>query len=210
MKTEEPDKDEENEDNESTEDDDDEHDEEDDSEPMDFERAFGSSTDAPKLEHMDIYQNNGNFDDLHALEGESFYDLHSKIDLKNYSQPVLVSSTINLNPLAAVSEGEEVLADVLRSSACQLFNLNDGEMSDSQTVFEYLGHELTVRSANDLLYARILYVQCCSSPISSRRSIQRFYQGIEQACQQLDCSLLKSNPHPSLSLRAVWSHRWFF
>jgi phosphoribosylaminoimidazole (AIR) synthetase len=65
-------------------------------------------------------------------------------------------------------------------------------MSDSQTVFEYLGHELTVRCANDLLCARTLYVQCCSSPISSRRSIQRFYQGIEQACQQLDCTLLKT------------------
>jgi phosphoribosylaminoimidazole (AIR) synthetase len=65
-------------------------------------------------------------------------------------------------------------------------------MSDSQTVFEYLGHELTVRCANDLIYARTLYIQCCSSPISSRRSIQRFYQGIEQACQQLDCTLLKT------------------
>jgi phosphoribosylaminoimidazole (AIR) synthetase len=65
-------------------------------------------------------------------------------------------------------------------------------MSDSQTVFEYLGHELTVRCANDLICARTLYVQCYSSPISSRRSIQRFYQGIEQACQQLDCTLLKT------------------
>lgn len=202
VKTEEQDKDEENDDNEST--DDDEHDEEDDSEPMDFERAFGSSTDAPKLEHMDIYQNNGNFDDLHALEGESFYDLQSKIDLKNYVQPVLVSSTINLNPLAAVSEREVLHRGThwfLSFFPFQLFNLNDGEMSDSQTVFEYLGHELTVRCANDLIYARILYVQCCSSPISSRRSIQRFYQGIEQACQQLDCSLLKSkSTRTSLSL----------
>lgn len=65
-------------------------------------------------------------------------------------------------------------------------------MNDSQTVFEYLGHELTVRCANDLICARTLYVQCCSSPLSTRRSIQRFYQGIEQACQQLDCTLLKT------------------
>jgi len=65
-------------------------------------------------------------------------------------------------------------------------------MSDSQTVFEYLGHELTVRCANDLIYARTLYIQCCSLPISSRRSIQRFYQGIDQACQQFDCTLLKT------------------
>jgi len=157
-------------------DDDDEEndDDEDDGEPMDFERAFGSANDQPKLEHFDIYQNNGNLDDLHNLEGEAFFDLSTKIDLKTFQQPVLISSTINLNPLAA------------------LFNLNDGEMSDSQTVFEYLGHELTVRCANDLICARTLYVQCSSSPVSTRRSIQRFYQGIEQACQQLDCALLKT------------------
>jgi phosphoribosylaminoimidazole (AIR) synthetase len=67
-------------------------------------------------------------------------------------------------------------------------------MNNSQTVFEYLGHELIVRCANDLICARVLYVQCCSLPtLSYGRSIQRFYQGIEQACQQLDCSFLKSN-----------------
>lgn len=65
-------------------------------------------------------------------------------------------------------------------------------MNDSQTVFEYLGHELTVRCANDLICAHTLYVQCCSLPVPSRRSVQRFYQGIEQACQQLDCTLLKT------------------
>lgn len=84
-----------------------------------------------------------------------------------------------------------------------MFNLNDGEMSDSQTVFEYLGHELTVRCANDLIFARTLYVQCCSSPISSRRSVQRFYQGIEQACQQLDCSLLKSTDSTESLLKSM-------
>ncbi len=31
-------------------------------------------------------------------------------------------------------------------------------MYDSQSVFKYLGHELTVRSANDLICARALYV----------------------------------------------------
>jgi hypothetical protein len=77
-------------------------DDDDDGEPMDFERAFGSNADVPKLEHMDIYQNNGNFEDLHAIEGETFFDLQTKIDLKTYVQPVLLSSTINLNPLAAV------------------------------------------------------------------------------------------------------------
>ena len=76
-------------------------------------------------------------------------------------------------------------------------------MSDSQTVFEYLGHELTVRCANDLLCAKTLYVQCCSSPFSSRRSIQRFYQGIEQACQQLDCTLLKTNTISSSTFNAL-------
>ncbi|CAF1417401.1 unnamed protein product [Adineta steineri] len=171
--------DDENEENETT--DDDEDDDEDDNEPMDFERAFGTVSDTPKLEHMDIYQNNGNFDDLNIHEGESYFDLTNKIDLKTYTQPVLISSTINLNPLAA------------------LFNLNDGDMSDSQTVFEYLGHELTVRCANDLICARTLYIQCYSSPISSRRSIQRFYQGIEQACQQLDCTLLKTTTTTTLS-----------
>ncbi|CAF4041832.1 unnamed protein product [Rotaria sordida] len=176
IKSSEQEKDNENEQIETTDDDDDDDDDEDDdeNEPMDFERAFGSISDIPKLEHMDIHQNNGNFDDLNIHEGEFYFDLTTKIDLKNYLQPVLISSTINLNPLAA------------------LFNLNDGDMNDSQTVFEYLGHELTVRCANDLICARTLYVQCCSLPISSRRSIQRFYQGIEQACQQLDCTLLKT------------------
>ncbi|CAF4838848.1 unnamed protein product, partial [Rotaria sp. Silwood1] len=171
-KSSEQEKDNENEQIETT--DDDEDDDDDENEPMDFERAFGSISDVPKLEHMDIHQNNGNFDDLNMHEGEFYFDLTTKVDLKSYQQPVLVSSTINLNPLAA------------------LFNLNDGDMNDSQTVFEYLGHELTVRCANDLICARTLYVQCCSLPLSSRRSIQRFYQGIEQACQQLDCTLLKT------------------
>ena len=40
---------------------------------------------------------------LNGFEGDSFFDLSTKIDLKNFNQPVLVSSTINLNPLAAVS-----------------------------------------------------------------------------------------------------------
>ncbi|CAF1389651.1 unnamed protein product [Adineta ricciae] len=173
-KNSEQDKDNYNEENETSDDNDEDEDEDDDAEPMDFERAFGTVSDTPKLEHMDIYQNNGTFDDHNVHEGETYFDLSSKIDLKTYKQPVLVSSTINLNPLAA------------------LFNLNDSDMSDCQTVFEYLGHELTVRCANDLVCARTLYIQCCSSPISSRRSIQRFYQGIEQACQQLDCTLLKT------------------
>lgn len=82
---------------------DEEDDDDDESEPMDFERAFGSSSDLPKLEHMDIHQNNGNFDDLNIREGEFYFDLTSKVDLNNYQQPVLISSTINLNPLAAVS-----------------------------------------------------------------------------------------------------------
>jgi phosphoribosylamine-glycine ligase len=89
----------ENDENESTDNDDDDDDE---NEPMDFERAFGTISDTPKLEHMDIYQNNGNFDDLNIHEGEFYFDLTNKIDLKTYTQPVLISSTINLNPLAAV------------------------------------------------------------------------------------------------------------
>jgi hypothetical protein len=97
------------EENEVTEEDDEDDEDEDDNEPMDFERAFGSSTDVPKLEHMDIHQNNGNFDDLHALEGDAFFDLTTKIDLKAYAQPALVSSTINLNPLAAVGERRRLL-----------------------------------------------------------------------------------------------------
>jgi hypothetical protein len=51
---------------------------------------------------MDIYHTSGNFDDFNIHEGESFYNLTTKIDLKTYTQPVLISSTINLNPLAAV------------------------------------------------------------------------------------------------------------
>jgi hypothetical protein len=96
-KTSEQEKEDENEENESSDDED-----EDENEPMDFERAFGTISDTPKLEHMDIYQNHGNFDDLHIPEGESYFDLTTKIDLKTYTQPVLISSTINLNPLAAV------------------------------------------------------------------------------------------------------------
>jgi len=76
-------------------------------------------------------------------------------------------------------------------------------MSDSQTVFEYLGHELTVRCANDLIFARILYIQCYSSSISSRRSIQRFYLGIEHACQQLHCTLLKTTTVSSSSFNSL-------
>ncbi|UJR36831.1 hypothetical protein I4U23_029544 [Adineta vaga] len=156
-------------DGDDNEDDDDEH------EPMDFERAFGSTFDSFKIEHKDIYQNNGTLNGLNTFEGDSFFDLTNKIDLKNFTQPVLVSSTTNLNPLAA------------------LFNLNDGNMNDSQTIFEYLGHELAVRSANDLICARALYVQCCSLPTtSSERSIQRFYHGLEQACQQLNCTFLQT------------------
>ena len=73
-------------------------------------------------------------------------------------------------------------------------------MPNSQTVFEYLGHELIIRCANDLICARALYAQCCSLPTSTHgRSIQRFYQGIDQACQQLDCTLLKTTAVSSSS-----------
>ncbi len=99
QKNSEEEKEDENDENESSDDDD-----EDENEPMDFERAFGSTSDVPKLEHMDIYHNNGNLDDINILEGESFYDLTTKNYLKNYTQPVLISSTINLNSLAAVRE----------------------------------------------------------------------------------------------------------
>lgn len=81
----------------SDDDDDDEH------EPMDFERAFGIGADSLKVEPIDTYQTNGDTNGLNTFEGESYFDLSSKIDLKTYTQPVLVSSTINLNPLAAVS-----------------------------------------------------------------------------------------------------------
>ncbi|CAF1105758.1 unnamed protein product [Rotaria sordida] len=91
-------------------------------------------------------------------KGKLYYDLTNKIDLKAHTQSVLISSTINLNPLVA------------------LFNLNDRDMNYSQTIFEYLDHELTVRFANDLIYARI-----------------------EQAYQQLDCTLLKTTTIISLS-----------
>ena len=83
-------------------DDDDDDDDDDENEPMDFERAFGSVSMTPKLEHMDIHQNSGNLNDLKMHEGELFFDLSTKVDLTNYVQPVLISSTINLNPLAAV------------------------------------------------------------------------------------------------------------
>ncbi len=98
-KSSEPEKDDDKEENETT---DNDEEDEDDNEPMDFERAFGSISDTPKLEHMDIYQTNGNFDNLNTHEGESYFDLTTKIDLKTYTQPVLVSSTINLNSLASV------------------------------------------------------------------------------------------------------------
>ncbi|CAF1009471.1 unnamed protein product [Adineta steineri] len=165
---------------EHTEDEDEEVDDE--SEPMDFERAFGSTSDTLKLEHKDIYHNKNSINGLNIVEGDSYFDLSNKIDLKTYTQPVLLSSTINLNLLAS------------------LFNLNDGDMNDSQNVFEYLGHELAVRSANDLICAQALYIQCCSLPISFyERSVQRFYQGIEQACQQLDCTFLKTTSVSSSS-----------
>lgn len=78
--------------------------------------------------------------------------------------------------------------------------MNDGDLSNSQTVFEYLGHELIIRCANDLICARPLYVQCCSLPTTTYpRSIQRFYQGIDQACQQLNCTLLKTTAIASSS-----------
>ena len=81
----------------TSDDDDDEH------EPMDFERAFGIVSDSLKVEPTDTYQTNGDTNGLNAFEGELYFDLWSKVDLKTYTQPVLVSSTINLNPLAAVS-----------------------------------------------------------------------------------------------------------
>lgn len=75
-------------------------DEEDESEPMDFDRAFGN--DALKIEHMDIYQKDGLINGLNTSEGDCYFDLSANIDLKTYTQPVLLSSTINLNSLAAV------------------------------------------------------------------------------------------------------------
>ena len=163
---------------------------------MDFDRAFGTVSDALKIEHLDTYQNDGLINGFNLSEGDSYFDLSTKIDLKTYAQPVLISSTLNLNSLAA------------------LFNLNDGDMTKSQTVFEYLGHELIIRCANDLICARPLYAQCCSLPTSiNGRSIQRFYHGIEQACQQLDCTLLKTTAISSSSsftaLCTGVSHREF-
>jgi hypothetical protein len=69
---------------------------------MDFDRAFGTASDASKIEHLDIYQNNGIINGLNSSEGDSYFDLANKIDLKTYKQPVLISSTINLNSLASV------------------------------------------------------------------------------------------------------------
>jgi len=80
----------------------DDEDEDDESEPMDFDRAFGHASDVVKIEHTDIYQNNGIINGLNTSEGDSYFDLYSKIDLKTYTQPALISSTINLNSLAAV------------------------------------------------------------------------------------------------------------
>jgi hypothetical protein len=85
------------------EEDDETSDDDDESEPMDFERAFGSVTDVLKIEHKDMHENNGIIDGLNISAGDSYFDFSNKIDLKTYTQPVLVSSTINLNPLAAVS-----------------------------------------------------------------------------------------------------------
>ena len=43
-------------------------------------------------------------------------------------------------------------------------------------------------------------MQCCSLPTATYpRSIQRFYQGIDQACQQLNCTLLKTTAIASTS-----------
>lgn len=81
----------------------DEEDDDDEGGPMDFERVFGTSSDIPKLEFMNVYQNTKLMDGLNTFEGESYFDLSTKIDLNTFKQPVLVSSTINLNPLAAVS-----------------------------------------------------------------------------------------------------------
>jgi hypothetical protein len=69
---------------------------------MDFDRAFGHTSDVSKIEHIDIYQNNGIINGLNISEGDSYFDISTKIDLKTYKQPVLISSTINLNSLAAV------------------------------------------------------------------------------------------------------------
>lgn len=74
----------------------------DESEPMDFDRAFGNVSDALKIEHMDIYHRDGFTNGLNISEGDSYFDLSKNIDLKSYPQPVLLSSTINLNSLAAV------------------------------------------------------------------------------------------------------------
>ncbi len=86
---------------EHVEDADDETSDDDEKEPMDFEDAFGLVSDIPKLEHIDFHQN-GIIDNLNTVEGDSYFDLSTKIDLKTYTQPVLISSAINLNPLAAV------------------------------------------------------------------------------------------------------------
>lgn len=171
-------------------------DDEDESEPMDFERAFGSTSEIPKLDFMNNDQKHRMNDRLNTFEGELYFDFASKVDLNTYKQPVLVSSTINLNALAAVSFFFDIFQESFITSTIfifQLFNLNDKDLSDSQNVFEYLGYELAVRCVNDLCNARAFYIQCCSLPISSyERSIQRFYQGIEQACQQLNCTFLKT------------------
>jgi len=82
---------------------DDDEDEDDESEPMDFDRAFGHVADVLKIEHIDSYQTNEIINGLNTSEGDSYFDLSTKIDLKTYTQPVLISSTINLNSLAAVS-----------------------------------------------------------------------------------------------------------
>ena len=74
----------------------------DESEPMDFDRAFGNVSDALKIEHMDVYHKDGFTNGLNVSEGDSYFDLSKNIDLKSYTQPVLLSSTINLNSLAAV------------------------------------------------------------------------------------------------------------
>ena len=49
---------------------------------MDFELVFGSLSDASKLECVNIHQNDEITNILNTLEGESYFDLCTKIDLK--------------------------------------------------------------------------------------------------------------------------------
>ena len=76
---------------------------------MDFQRAFGSVSDIPRLEHRDMYQHSGTLGGANANEGECYFDLSDRIDLKTFAQPVLVSTTINLHALAAVRPVQKTL-----------------------------------------------------------------------------------------------------